>query len=621
MLFAGHGTFRAQKKMLDHMKKQGYLKKLYNSEWGRILIAFVMTGLLFALVSFISPRVFFINDDENIMYTLSGYYTYGVPYDHPFINYCLAFVLRTLYRFIPGIQWYGVFHIAVLIASVTIIFKTVFKVSCYKKLPFFIPVLVNLALYGGLYLFPTTIMQFTTTSAMAGAASVVLLLGIEWKMDSKAQIRTDLVLSVLFLLLCYMHRKNTGYVAVCFFAGTVLFLLIKILIMRRQTVKQRKVRRSSIRRLILCVLAAVILLGAVVSLNSLRRSSENWQHYYAYDTPRFRMTDYPHDSYYENPELYQSLGRSTELYEIAGTYWWFFMDERINAESFEAISQTGYYEHESRRVQDVLQVAEDLFRGSVLAKIAILFSFAMVLLLIIYLGSRKNKKKHIWEAIYGVFLFLGALGLCLLLCYRQRLPLRALHTIVLPYVSLSTVLFLRMLPRSTNNDNDKKSKGRAASVILLLAVTLCLGGINLHEAVIQGNDRVEKSNRTLRVEEYAMSHPGTIYIYDATLTFRYLPFTVYQGQYPSNLFFWGGMGWNSPAFQYQLNCNGLDHLYSDIFLCDNVCYVTWDDYLLGYGTLRDRLERYMDVTYGDCSFEMVDDLGDGIHVYTINSGG
>ena len=49
--------------------------------------------------------------------------------------------------------------------------------------------------------------------------------------------------------------------------------------------------------------------------------------------------------------------------------------------------------------------------------------------------------------------------------------------------------------------------------------------------------------------------------------------------------------------------------------------MTWDDYLLGYGTLRDRLERYMDVTYGDCSFEMVDDLGDGIHVYTINSGG
>ena len=84
----------------------------------RILISlFICVTLYISFVSFFH-LVFFINDDENIMYTLSGYYTYGIPDDHPFINVILSAILRRLYGIFPSIQWYSLFHIFIIAGSI-----------------------------------------------------------------------------------------------------------------------------------------------------------------------------------------------------------------------------------------------------------------------------------------------------------------------------------------------------------------------------------------------------------------------------------------------------------------------------------------------------------------------
>ncbi|MBO4926893.1 MAG: hypothetical protein J5379_01390 [Clostridiales bacterium] len=606
------------------MKKHdqlGIFDKVYGREIGRVFISALMTLLFMLAVSFYAPRVFFINDDENIMYTLSGYYTYGVPYDHPFVNYCLSLLLRGMYRLFPSVQWYGVFHVSVLYLSMVVIFKTVLKKSYRNKLPLFFPCIVNTLLFAGLYLFPSTLMQFTTTAAFAGAAASVLLWGIDFTKDRPRTIHIDLIVSVIFLVLSYLHRKNTGYVSICFYCGTVSFILLRLFVLKRANKAKSEISNNTVSfkqnliRVLVTFVAAMLVIVLAIFIDSRARSSNEWDYYYEYDTARFHVTDYPHDSYDSNPELYEEIGWSPELYELTGKSWWFFMDERINKDTFEKISDTGFYSEDYSSVKSALKVGYELFRDDKVARSIMISAFVLGIMMLVSTIVCLIKKKNIVDILYGDAMLGGALILCLFLCYRQRFPLRALHTIMIPLISIAAVVLVSLFKR-------KKGKLSVFIHIFIYVVALVfiigLGYFNLKQARKQGQSKESLSKYTLSIEEYAIEHPENKYVYDVSLTFRYLPFTVYEDEYPSNLMFWGGMGWNSPAFFEQVRQNGLEDLYSDNLFLDDVYYITRDSYVAGGRTIRDRLEAYLDATYGDCDFETVDDLGNGIMVYKIH---
>lgn len=597
------------------MKFDSFARKLYSEERYRFAFSLALTLVLFKLVSLFCPRMFFINDDENIMYTLSGYYTYGMPYDHYFVNFCLSYVLRWFYKLFPAIQWYGVFHVAVLIASVTLIFKTVLRYCHRRGVPFPAAVFLLLALYAAVYVFPATIMQFTTTSAFAGAAATVVLLGINWNTDSKPQVIFDGALSVAMLLLCYMHRKNTGVIVFCFFFGTALYHFAKLFFCGKHPLPEGQ--RKGLIRLGATMLVCVALLGAVIVTNSLHRNSDEWDVFLEFEDARFRVTDYPHDSYKENPELYQSIGWSPELYELAATSWWFLMDPRVNPESFRAIAQTGYYDEQSHSMQAAADVARELWQTSEIARIAVAACGLGVLVMLgIFLACTKRRfLRSVWEYLYGACILLGTLGLCGYLCYIQRLPLRAFHAIILPFISVWAVLLLMVLPA-----RKKQGWHPAATTVVCLALAAAIGvggTLNLREAMTLSRNKQAQTEHTLKVEQYAIDHPDQLFVYDVSLTFRYLPFTVYVDKYPSNLMFWGGMGYKSIAFNYQLAANGLDSPYSDVLLRDNVYYITRDSYIPSREPIRDKMERYMDATYGDCDFVLLEDHEDDFSVYKI----
>ena len=579
---------------------------IYEKEWGRAVISILMTGAFFAIITIVCPRVFFINDDENIMYTLAGYYTYGEPYDHSFINFCLSYVLRRFYRLMPSLPWYAIFHIGVLAVSVVLIFKTILKETYRKKLPLLIGLLINTALFSTVYIFPTTLMQFTTTSAFAGAAAATVLLGVDFKHDQKEVLIVDLAMSVIMLLVCYALRKNSGYVAICFYFGTLLYIGIRVF----------KRDKKAVIKLGCTALAVVLLLFSMIGIDKWKRSSDEWNAFYEYDEARFKCTDYPHDSYKDNPELYESLDWTPELYELGMTSWWFFMDPRINVESFQAIAETGYYKPRRVNLNDMFSIAKDTITSNDVAIIASVFCGITVLLFAYLFVISKKKKEQVLDFIYGICIIGGGILLCAYLCYRQRFPLRAFHTVCLPFTGVFTVTLIRVWDPPVL---ERVKKAEMVMQIILCAFVIIFSSFfNTKTSIDEANSRVEKSMRTIKVEEYAIEHPGSIYIYDASLTFRYLPFTRYLGTYPSNLFFWGGMGWNSPAFNNQVFQNGLPNLYSDVFFNDNVYYVSYTNYL-PEKPLSLRMEQYMDRTYGDCKFIQVDTISeqDGIYVYMI----
>jgi len=596
------------------MNHTSVIQRIYSKEEYRIAFSLILTLVLFKLTSFFAPHMFFINDDENIMYTLSGYYTYGKPFDHYFVNFCLSFFLRLLYSVMPFVQWYGVFHVTVLIVSVALVFKTTMR-YCYRQgIPFIVSLLMNLTLYYGIFVFPSILMQFTTTAAFAGAAACVLLFGIDLRYDSKHLILMDSALSILMLLLSYMHRKNTGMIIFCFYFGTAVYHFAKHYFSRRRF--KRTFRLKSLKRLGAIVLSCVILLGAVTFINKVARSNEEWKTYLEYEDARFRVTDYPHDSYDDNPELYKSIHWPKELYNLAGKSWWFFMDPRINVPAFRKIAVTGFYDKTRHTIQAAIQVAYNLWSNEPIARILIrIFSIGLFIVICFLVVCTEEFRRKRWEYLYGLCILLGTLVLCCVLCYRQRLPLRAFHAITLPFVSLWAVLILRLIP--TKKEIGWSSKARTLVSIGLVIVILISGLINISEAKKLTDTKRAQTAHTLSVEQYVMDHQDQLFVYDVSLTFRYEPFTVYRGKYPSNLMFWGGMGYRSPAFHDQLAANGLDTLYSNELLKDNIYYITRDSFVASDLTMRDRLERYMDVTYGDCDFIKLEDHEDSFSVYKI----
>lgn len=582
------------------------VRDVYKREIGRWAIALILTLVLFAIASCFSERVFFINDDENMLYTFAGYYTNGQPFEHNFVNYVLGGFFRLLYTLVPSLPWYGIYHVAILYLAVAIINKTILKIAFKHRVSLWKSCLICVGLYFIVFVYPTLLMQFTTTATYAGAAAVALVLGKDFERDSKGTQIADGVLSVTLILLCYMHRYNTGYVQFCFYGGTVLYQYCKLFVCRKKQWAKRGIGSLSLQMFIL-----VLGLVSVISINAIKRDTEGWDYFKAYDSARFKVTDYPHDTIYENPELYQSLGWSEPLYTLTATGWWFFMDENVNAETFTAIAETGYYNANKSSLRDMVYCALTLFNNDQTARITLAFVIFLIMFVFCKFLADKNKKKHLWEYLYCLCMTMGIGVLSAYLCYQQRLPLRAFHTIMIPFIVVTVVTIIRL------NEN-KPKQHFLKNVFVLMASIVVIGVVavmNLTEIHGLADDRYNKSQRTLMIEEYAMDNPENFYVYDTSLTFRYLPFTVYTEKYPSNLMFWGGMGWHSAAFYKQLEINGFKTLYSDVFFKEDVYYITWDDYVANGVTMRDRFMWYMETKFPGVTIEKVDSIGNNINVY------
>lgn len=594
-------------------KTNTLLNKLYITEKRRILFSLFMTIVFFITMYCNSKIVFFINDDENIMYTLAGYYTYGNTADHSFINGILSLFLQYLYTIIPSLPWYGLFHLFVLFFSITIIGKTILK-ECFSN---DVPILGGIVCFVStcilLYIYPVILMQFTTTSALAGTAAIASLFCADNFADKKSVVIQDYILSFILLILCYMHRKNTGYIVLCFYTLIAVYKILYSFYKSKQGILEYKNIAKRTFQIWIIGLASVLTI-TLISQNILR-NTPMWDSFYSYDEARFKMTDYPHDTFSSNEELYEEIDWSESLYNIAGTYFWFFMDERINEETFEKVSETGYYDYSKFNFNEIINRAIELFKTELSATVALAF----LLILFIVTLFLSIKKKKLFDALLICCTLSGTFFMCLYLCWKGRFILRAFQVIIFSALIILMLVFIKNYPVKRNII---KSIHIVKQYLIFLGVVIFTFYFGIHifwKAGYEAMLRKEKSLRTIQVEEYAIGHPENFYIYDTSLTFRYLPFTTYENHYPSNLMFWGGMGWKSPAFYEQLRLNNLMDLNSDVFFDENVYYISYDGFDSGYDcTVKELFMNYMNETYGEVSIEIVDIIDKDIIVYKIS---
>lgn len=579
-------------------KLRGLIKSK-NKKRQQMIDAIVLSSIIFIIAHSFSKIVFFINDDTNILYTLSGNYT-GEPTDHPFINVILSYTLIGLYKMLPQVPWYPIAQMVGIYVSITVFIYYCIKAGDKGDVPRIITIVAFTLIYLCFFYSSAVMLQFTTTSALLGSAGILIALHIDSSLEPKKYM-FSIFLSGLFLLASCLFRKN---LIPYYFAIWILTLARNLL------VSLPIERKKYIIAYMQSALVIVLLIVGAVFANSAIRSTEDWIEYKNFDTARYKMQDYPHDYASDNPELYESIGWTKGLNDLTGEETWsyFMMDSRVNIEAFNTISNTSNAtKNLSINIADNLTA---LWNQGILPKMCILYSVVVGTLAIVVFFVYKNKAVRIVGlSIMGyTILFLAGF---IYLSYIQRVPFRALQSICFPMVMTCTTLTLSLY-------RYLKERIRKVAMILVL-VSIFLLSICGYKCVVESNylvaDRYNKSQNFLIAEKYALEHPDEFFVYDTSLTFRYLPFVNYGSDKPTNIMYWGGMGWKSPAYYDQLRKNRIDELYSDVLLNENAYFITNPNYSIHGEKVFDIFKRYMEETYPGVQTELVDKLDRDITVY------
>lgn len=545
------------------MKKREFLKKT-KWQWG---IALIVSFLLFGITYITFDVIFSTNDDLRIMYALAGYNT-GEPYPyHPFINYFLGKAISTGYYLIPQLPWYALFHIICLFVGTVGVGKCLIKLSVKRNVTIILPIAIHVFLFYSVLIFPIVSMQFSTTPAVLGSASITLIYSLDIKNDSKREICCDLILAVFFLLVCYMTRSFTWYCVMCFFA---LAVLCQILLIYKQDKKQ-------IWKWIGILAGSILLTGSIVftlrciSL-SMKSAVEENVAFDEYNKYRIEFQDYGiYVDYYSDPEFYEQLGWSENIYRAA--FGLLFFDEEMNAENLRQITEKYKRDVEPRGIEDVYYTAKTIFDNYRVAKTGVAV-LVILCIFCIFFSQKYNELQC--EKFCLLFAVMGYLMMFLYLSYKGRLPIRTFMVITISAVTYLSITLLKVIDIKII-----KKKERFAAIGTMC---MCLTVLYNIRAVYFTDDCTKTQTQTTAVadqvlsfENYVLENPENVYVYDFTVaTLQREPFVVYPDKKPINCIVSGGSYTFSTIYYKQLEENELSSLYWRDFLKDNIFYASSD---------------------------------------------
>lgn len=577
---------------------------LYRTECGRLTTALVTSlGILIIVLLFIHP-VFMTIDDARLKYVYAGYSTGEPVSTYLFCYYPLSLILSTLYRILPGIPWYALYQFGVIGLGSALIGKTIYRIAYRKKIPFFMAIVLHIGLYLSLALISTIIMHFEITAAVIATAGIVVLLGMDLKNDPLCLKITDGIVSAFCIALSFVIQFNAFYAICC-------YLLVAAVVVIADAFKDESIRKV-VPQLLCYLLILAVFIGAVKISDNLSKNTPEWQQYMQYNKYRVSFWDYSHIDYHDNPELFERMGWSEEFYNLTQSM--YFMDARFTGENLSQFTERfSWFKLESFDVlvataQETLQGLFKAERVAVLQTVVIfLFGFVIILLCC----SKRRWKEHYPQLLGLLCCFGGTLLLALFLAARGRLPLRAWMAFSMP--SIATMLVLMLQICSTENVRMAVAVRRSFMAGCLCVIWI-LGMRWTYEKVIKMDWqwRADCNTNTLMMEQYVASHPENVYVYDHLGAQNYSVFSQYPSNEfrPSNAFVWGSSYLFTPAYQEQLNNNGIDQLLTENLFDDNVYFITSSN-----GAYMDMLKGMLAKDYGTFTAEPVDYIGETFTVY------
>lgn len=542
-----------------------------SKEAGRVAISALMSVTLLVVLALAIPLTYQVGDDVYYRSIVAGYIT-GEPDAHTvFMGYGISLIMAGLYRTIPAIPWYDITNYFILVLSSTAIIKSLFKVMYRNGCSQSCAAIVGLISLVGLFAYPMAVPNFSTTSAIAGAAAVAVIAELLTINDeNKIIIISDGILFLLLSILSFEWRVLMFELSACFIA---------VVAFCRVVWGNNRVRKT----ISACLAVLVAALVPLILLDVRAYESSGWDNYISYNSARAHYMDYSHPSWSEATGDYTSEGWTENLIKLVENR--FLMDEDINEESFKTLA------HERFTFAEGLEFLLNFIKSRPVVQ-GYMAAGALLIALVVLSWTRQSTSRElsisapmIGARVSVILIILGTLAAICYCSLRGNLFFRHFVGLMLfPFPAMigeCSALFSKNELAYESQPTNKLVLGVFGRTALI--VSLCIPFIFNLLIVTDGTRRAivwNRQNVYRTVLRYTSSHPNNIYIGSI-----YPDFSLFKTQgvnLESNYFFWGHFQsmMYSPLYTKKLINLGISEwMYSDVFLNNDVYYVGNNDNL------------------------------------------
>ena len=444
-------------------------------------------------------------------------------YTHTF----LAWILHGLSVALPSIAWFSVFQLGLLWLSAAVIVKCAIRLGSWKG---FIGSIMYLGVFAA---FACARLSYTTTAALAGAASVLQLMELE-----KARTRAGRIFCLFWACVLFLSAYSLRQM-------TALPILAYCLLSFAWYAARRIKAGLSIRPV---VVAAVILCGLLAIFAGVReaeiavrgqRDTLTWQQ------SRIELFDYTSFEQNVAPAAESESGLTETQTQLVQQ--WYFWDTDVDVNAFNAMREA--YAGEEK--DGVFQKLGDFLKTSPRYVYAI--AFLVLLALWIILGDDQSRL----SSIAALLALAGGLVMLIYLCWRGRVLFRGLDTVFFPCGAILLALALRTAVPA--------KKLISAALCAALVLTVGADALLTLDKLDERPDAVSQQ-REAELEAYALKNPDKLVVRTPNLLrdTRLMP-DVSSGL-PINTAIWGDWYCRMPGWHQQLErygFNGADFHLSD----------------------------------------------------------
>lgn len=571
------------------------LRKLSNGQRCCMLVSLVTVLASLALTIAFSPMLYLTNDDTSIQGALAGNNT-GAPYPvHRFIGALASFFVSGLYRIAPSIQWWYVYSLALMLTGMFLIHYAILTLMTNRKGGMALGIVLSLLLDLCVMVFPLSRVSFTIVPAVLCAGIIA------WYLASpRPESPVVRITCVALYVLAISHRDASAMASLAFFALGALVV----------SYEEHGLGKSFVTSLIPLAVALIAVTLTLSNGNKAFQNAWNGPEFQAYNHARVRYKDYPHDSYQDNPHIYEHVNWDSTLYTLVDN--WCFMDERVTTEAFAYLSEHSMAQAPTASRPSPKEALNGIQDNVTQAKVCLAAWGMVSLLTLAYLLISRQALATVVHLASS----LACVGLLAFQYLQGRLLYRSMLVVILPAIITSLMLALRA---------NRSGKGKTTQLVTIALLCLCLAPLvakSLSNA-FDANERTRLeniSNASRDLNDYVIAHKPTVYVQTVAVSDCIDPRMIYPHDKPSNLFLWGGSQFGSKLFAARLACNSLDSLSGSVFRDEDALFVTnqsiaadpraiMEDDLLWY-VIKWQMERY-----GAIGIEQVDTVCDNVYVY------
>lgn len=545
----------------------------------RLLFSIVIVTILLALTWALIPITFETNDDAAMMGILSGARTGKPEADTIFSLFLWGKFVSALYVVNVGIPWYTLIFLGLIACSLMAV--------CYCVVSSFPERGGSLfcLLYFCMFLFYSVIVQFTMVSAYCGLAVISLML-VDKHEENRKHIIVKNMIIFFFMFFAVNIRSKVGYLILGNAAAAVCFEILRYLL---KAADKRKIRNMAVSFITICVAA-----GVSIGVHSIHESLGGWDDFREYHVERADFTDYSKLDYESNKDLFDEIGWSEDFYELVQH--WFFMDENVNAETFRQINE--------RNVHGPIRVGRGLLHDW-FPKIEFQVKAWVLLLVVLLVDAFRHREGAYKRGIVSILWLFVWFVETQYFGHTGRIMERSFEAWTLLAV-IPSVLGASRDCRGIEEKTEEKGRSIAGSaiisVLVLLFCIICVrypsGGYVRAKAFSLARTAAKATQ--INMENYAVEHPGNIYIYGTSLSGEGGPWRVYKEGLPYNLIFWGGSSYHSPVYYTQIRKNGFEHIFEEDFFEENVYFIAKEE-------PDENLRNVMEEKFPGCTYDIIDE--------------